>query len=103
MVRRFRSHVLPAKLGISRASLFSYRAGKSPISNKAWQKLRLAEHESGIVAPFKEQLLSVPENQKRELLASASLEEILNILPASERKRIATAALDAQINSIQMQ
>jgi hypothetical protein len=99
---RVRLGDLPGKLGISRASLFLYRAGKSPISNKAWQKLELAERESGIAATLQEQLQSASENQKRELLASVSLDEVLDILPPLERKRLATAALDAKIDSIQI-
>lgn len=91
---------LPEKIGISRASFFAYRAGKSPISTKAWHKLEFAERECGIVPPLHEQFESAAEDQKRELLASASLEEVLNLLPADERKRIATAVLDAQIDSL---
>lgn len=38
------------RLGTSRASLFSYRTGKRPISSKAWRKLEAAERAAGIGA-----------------------------------------------------
>jgi len=97
----FRLGDLPAKLGISRASLFSYRTGKSPISNKAWQKLQIAERESGIAPQLQEQVASAPVEQKKELLASASLEEVLHLFPADMRMQIARIGVDAQIDSIQ--
>ena len=92
---------LPAKLEISRASLFSYRAGKSPISEKAWHKLELAERESGTALPLYQQITSPSTSRERELLASASLEEVLRLLPQDSRRRIAVIILDAQIDSIQ--
>ncbi len=39
---------LPAFVGIGRASLFCYRRGSRPISNKTWLKLEKAEREAGI-------------------------------------------------------
>lgn len=39
---------LPDVIGISRASLFSYRTGNRPLSSKAWRKLEAAEKEAGI-------------------------------------------------------
>lgn len=39
---------LIARLATSRASLFSYRTGKRPISSKAWRKLEAAERAAGI-------------------------------------------------------
>jgi hypothetical protein len=41
---------LPNVLGISRAMLFAYRRGQSPISGKAWRKLEAAERAAGIGA-----------------------------------------------------
>ncbi len=41
---------LPESLGVSRASLFAYRAGKRPITSKAWRKLEAAERAAGIPA-----------------------------------------------------
>jgi hypothetical protein len=93
---------MPAKLRISRASFFSYRAGKNTISKKAWHKLELTERESGISPPLHEQLASAPANRKKALLGSAPLEEVVNLLPPDARKRIATTILDAQIDSIQI-
>lgn len=43
---------LPGRIGISRASLFRYRSGKSPISAKAWIKLAFAETDAGIETPL---------------------------------------------------
>lgn len=42
---------LPEILGISRASLFGYRSGARPITNKAWRKLESAEKAAGINQP----------------------------------------------------
>lgn len=39
---------LCAELGMGRASFFSYRTGKRPISGKAWAKLAAAERAAGI-------------------------------------------------------
>jgi hypothetical protein len=39
-------------LGLSRATLFSYRTGKRPISSKAWRKLEAAEKAAGINQPM---------------------------------------------------
>lgn len=36
---------LPAKMGISRATFFANRAGKSPISSKTWLKLEALEEQ----------------------------------------------------------
>lgn len=42
-------------IGVSRASLFSYRTGNRPISSKAWAKLEQAEKEAGICTSFEEE------------------------------------------------
>jgi hypothetical protein len=39
---------LPDKIGISRASLFSYRTGNRPLTSKAWAKLEAAERAAGL-------------------------------------------------------
>ena len=39
---------LPGKIGIGRASLFSYRTGKRSITSKTWAKLEAAERAAGI-------------------------------------------------------
>lgn len=94
---------LPAKLGMSRASLFAYRAGKTPISNKAWHKLLRTERETGISPPLAEQISAAKVEQKGELIASASLEEILSLLPVDERARIASRYIDGHIEAMEWQ
>lgn len=94
---------LPARLEVSRASFFAYRSGKSPITNKAWHKLLRAERESGISPPLAQQISSAKAEQKGELIASASLEEILGLLPVAERARLAASYIDGHIESIEWQ
>lgn len=54
---------LPEVLGFSRASLFAYRAGKAKITAKAWERLALAETESGIAtSPVEKFSETNPEN-----------------------------------------
>ncbi|MGE9270703.1 MAG: hypothetical protein ACQKBU_07855 [Verrucomicrobiales bacterium] len=45
---------LVGPLQMSRASLFSYRTGKRPISSKAWHKLEAAERAAGLVQKRKD-------------------------------------------------
>lgn len=40
-----------AFLGISKATVFAYRSGKQPISDKAWRKLEAAEARAGLGLP----------------------------------------------------
>ncbi len=44
-------NVLAERMGISRASLFAYRTGKSAISRKALWRLQLTERQAGIALP----------------------------------------------------
>ncbi|MDR2512668.1 MAG: hypothetical protein LBD01_02575 [Puniceicoccales bacterium] len=48
---------VPIAMGISRAMFYAYRAGKNPISHKAWLKLERAEKAAGIEAEGRSELL----------------------------------------------
>lgn len=88
---------LPERLSISRASLFGYRSDRLPISNKAWQKLAQVEREVGLAPPLSEQIKFVHPSAQSELLETASLPEILNLLPEDRRISVARAFLDTTI------
>jgi hypothetical protein len=91
---------LPETIGISRASLFSYRAGKTAISKKAWIKLEQAERAHGISASFKEQFMAASEESRLRLIASATLPEIYSLLPPDKQAEYATKWLDMNISQI---
>lgn len=59
-------------LGVSRASLFSYRTGKRPITSKAWRKLEQAERAAGMLPPSPTYTQeAVKQNRLRERHADA--------------------------------
>jgi hypothetical protein len=82
---------------VSRASLFGYRRGRLPISNKAWRKLEQLEREAGLAPPLADQIKSASPKTLGSLLSSASLPEILNLLPEENRLRVARSVLDTHI------
>lgn len=88
---------LPKRLKISRASLFGYRTGKLPITSKAWRKLEHAERDAGISQPLADQLRAATPERATELLGSASLDEILPLLPESTRRRVLDSFVDTQL------
>lgn len=87
-------------LGISRASFFSYRSGKRPITAKAWRKLEQAERAAGVVT-LKEQLATKPDDERAaELIRGASVEDVMSLLPAEERTRIAQKIFNSHLAKV---
>lgn len=73
--------VVASLIGISRASLFAYRSGKSRITAKSWSKLEHAEREAGLKPPLREQLLAVTDEPTRTLLLeSADMMELSEVV-----------------------
>jgi hypothetical protein len=94
-----RTDLLAARLGvqmgellpileISRASFFSYRSGKRPISAKAWRKLEKAEREAG-VATLREQL-----DVSLAAAEGASLDDVLSLFPEKARPGVRSKILE---------
>jgi len=61
-----------------------------------------AEREAGIVAPLSEQLRA-RNADKNKLLASASFEEVLALLPDKTRERLLREACEAYIDSLEIE
>lgn len=94
---------LPGRLGISRASFFAYRSGKARVTPKAWRKLERAERESGIAESLAEQLVAASPDQQKNLLSSASVEEIMGLFSPEDRARLLTNSVDFQIERMEIQ
>ena len=61
---------LPDFIGIARASLFCYRTGSRPISNKTWLKLALAETKAGISTAVEDALRPLSGDKMEEVWAA---------------------------------
>lgn len=86
---------LPETLNISKAMLFAYRKGSYTISDKAWRKLEQAERAAGLAPPIMVQMQSAgTDEQKQEMLESASHAELFRSLPPEVRAMLARGKLD---------
>lgn len=81
------------RMGISRASLFAYRKGKSPISEKSIYRLQLAERQAGIPLPAGERKRGLVETHPPQTAAerdaeanAASVEEAENLIAEREQR-----------------
>ena len=101
-----RTDLLAARLGvqmgellpileISRASFFSYRSGKRPISAKAWRKLEKAEREAGVIS-LKGQLAIAPSEVQADLIHGASMNDVLSLFPEQERPVVRSKMLEGR-------
>ena len=82
---------LPPKIGISRGMFYAYRAGKSPISAKAWHKLEQAERAAGLAPPLVEQVAEAKAHAPAavtHIVASATGDEALSLLPLDARMKL---------------
>lgn len=86
---------------MSRASFFAYRSGKSEITDKAWAKLSRAERQSGVSLPLWQQWAAGDDEERAELVRSASPVEMLSMLPVEARLRFLDMLLER--SELQMQ
>lgn len=87
---------LPDMLGISRASLFGYRSGARPITNKAWRKLEAAERAAGLGHVRADE---ASQNQVRADLISAAEKKLLRVEELSDVDRL-RAELSEKISAL---
>lgn len=78
-------------LGVSRATLFRYRSGKTSIPEKALKKLRAAERNAGIADPLTLSLAGAQNDAEREaILRGATLLDRLDAYPLGSNSWIMT-------------
>ena len=86
---------------MSRASLFNYRSGKTPITAKAWQKLERAERAAGVPKSLLEQL-QAPDVNVGKLIQATSLDELIELIPQNQRGPLLHQLLEVYIDSCEM-